>query len=58
MHITNHDGGDRVLARKPDLANEMTQIMVLRWQALGRPLLGGADARAQSVCWRCYAADE
>ena len=51
MHITNKDGRDRVLARRRELVDLSTQMMVTDqfydWQALGRRLRGGAIARAQ-----------
>ena len=56
VHITNQDGGDRVLARRREPVDLATQIMVAdgfydgkRWI---ESLRGGANARAQKVCWR------
>ena len=54
LHITNQDGGDRMLARRRELVDSATQIMVadefyVRWQALDRPLRGGVNERAQKV---------
>ena len=56
MHITNQDGGDRVLARGRELVDSSTQMMVAYEFYYGKPWVdlfrGGANARAQKVCWR------
>ena len=38
MHITNHDGGDRVLARSRELTDSVTEMMVAD-EFYGKPLV-------------------
>ena len=61
-HITNQDGGDRVLSRGRELVDSATQMMVADELYDGNPWVDLSEEELmqglRNVCWRWYAADE
>ena len=57
MNITSQDGGDRVLARRRELADSVTPIMVAGEFYDGKPWIDLSEVEliikgAQNQCWR------
>ena len=55
MHVANEDGGDRVLARRRELIDSATQMMVANEFHDGKPWIdmrAGAKERTPNVRWR------
>ena len=57
MHVANEDGGDRVVARRQELVDSATQMMVADEFYDGKPWIDLSEQelnkeRARKVCWR------